>query len=240
MQPNILAYGQMSSVLVLGCQTAACASSLGFFWKLVSVTLHVTSSACMQRLGSKGVLGDFARSLCNLLAPNLVAPVHVVGLMKLAGSQEEAAAPVAQDLLLLLAPADPGLAAASADQARARQLAAAKSPLSLPASFAILLLILRPLVRITGLWMSFLNRFMGLCTGVGWPARPSIDEALSTVPACPRAAVARGLGCDCVMLMDEPGPCGGGGMPLMHSTMWYPAGMCSNVSIYHYSMSLAY
>ena len=81
-------------------------------WKPLSVSLL----ACMQRLGSKGVLGDFARSLCNLLAPNLVAPMHVVGLMRLARSQEEAAAPVAQDLLLQLAPADPGLVAASADQ----------------------------------------------------------------------------------------------------------------------------
>ena len=70
----------------------------------------------LQRLGTKGALGDFARSLCTLLAPSLVAPSHVVGLTRIARSQDEAAAAAAQDLLLLLAPAAPGLVAASADQ----------------------------------------------------------------------------------------------------------------------------
>ena len=70
----------------------------------------------LQRLGSKSALGDLTRSLCNLLSPSLVAPSHVAGLLKLARSQDEAAAPAAQDLLLLLAPADPGLVATSADQ----------------------------------------------------------------------------------------------------------------------------
>ena len=49
---------------------------------------RLADGSALQRMGSKGPLGDFMRTLCGLLSPLILAPAHVAGLIKLAGSEQ--------------------------------------------------------------------------------------------------------------------------------------------------------
>lgn len=64
----------------------------------------------MQRVGSKGPMGDFARGLCAQLTPQLITVQHLLELLKLAQEEEEPPDEAFLDAILRLL-ADTALAA---------------------------------------------------------------------------------------------------------------------------------
>jgi hypothetical protein len=81
--------------------------------------VHAAAQDVVQRVGSKGPLGDFARALCARLSPQLISSQHVEELLTIAADEALPDEAFLQAVLIMLtdaAAAAPGLYAGRSSQ----------------------------------------------------------------------------------------------------------------------------